>query len=64
MKLLNKDKQLIRRALFNQVENLVFAIGDENSGYYDEFQHLIDDDGTVPDAIADYCYKIIGLYPA
>lgn len=64
MKLTNKDKQLIRRALFNQVENLVFAIGDENSGYHDEFQDLIEADGTVPDEIGDYCYKIIGLYPA
>ncbi len=58
MKLTNKDKYLIRRALFCQVENLIFAINDENSGYHEDLKHIPEDD------FANYCYKIIGLYPA
>lgn len=64
MKLSNKDKQLIRQAMFNQVENLIFAISDKHSGYYDEFKHLIDanpENWSVD--VADYCYKIVGLRP-
>lgn len=56
-KLTNKDKQAIRQALFNQIDNLLFAASDPNSGYCEDLKHLHNDD------IALYCYKIVGLYP-
>ncbi len=62
MKLTNKDKRLIRQALFNQVENLIFAIGDENSGYHEDLQYLTQNDNWAA-TVTNYCYKIIGLYP-
>lgn len=54
MKLNNKDKRNIRRALFNQVENILLAMDDKYSGIYAEFKDLNETEVT------DYCYKIIG----
>ena len=57
MKLTNKDKQTIRQALFQQIDTLLFAASDLNSGIYEDLKHLNNND------IALYCYKIVGLYP-
>ena len=56
MKLTNKEKQAIRQALFQQIEGLLFAISNPHGGY-NELKYLDND------AIALYCYKIVGLYP-
>ena len=57
MRLSNKDKQNIRQLLFSQIENTLLAIGDSYSGWFDDFKNV--DHGDV----ANYMYKIIGLYP-
>ncbi len=65
MKLTNKDKHRIRQAMFQQVENLIFAMSDENSGIYDDFKHITqsDETGEWSIVVSNYCYKIIGLHP-
>ena len=55
-KLTNKDKQAIRQALYQQIDNLLFAISNPDMGY-DELRQLDNSD------IALYCYKIVGMYP-
>ncbi len=57
MKLTNKDKQAIRQALYHQIEAILIGSQDED-GFHNDLEHLPQKD------IAEYCYKIIGLYPA
>ncbi len=57
MKLTNKSKHAIRRALFNQVENILLSVDDEYSGCPDILRNIS------PNNIAEYCYNIIGLWP-
>ena len=56
-KLTNKDKQAIREALYQQIESIVVGSQDEY-GYHADLRHIS------PKDIAEYCYKIIGLYPS
>ena len=56
MKLTNKDKLEIRRSLFHQIDNILDGVT-EKTGYQSVIEHIPTKD------IAEYCYKIIGLYP-
>lgn len=56
--LTNRDKLEIRRALFDQVESILLLMGEKYSGVSDELRKLS------PEVVAEYCYRIIGLYPA
>ncbi len=53
----NKDKRNIRHTLFGQIENILANMS-EKTGYAAEIEHLSEKD------VAEYCYKIIGLWPA
>ena len=53
----NKDKQAIRQALYYQIENILVSAKDK-FGVHADLKHIPTKD------IAEYCYKIIGLYPS
>ncbi len=55
-KLTNKDKQSIRRALFSHID-CILANMSEKTGYATDLEHLPEKD------VAEYCYKVIGLWP-
>lgn len=57
MKLTNKQKHLIKQALFQQVDNILMLHADKYSGINDDLRKIS------PENIAEYCYKVIGLYP-
>ena len=58
MKLTNKDKNIIRQALYRQIENIQLAMADQDSGIYIDLKHLTEKE------VSEYCYKIVGLYPS
>ena len=57
MKITNKDKHAIREALYHQIESILVGSRDEY-GYHTDLSHI-----PIKD-IAQYCYKVVGLYPS